>query len=289
MQDWHLGYCLLVCQDLCRFHPGLLYAFTYTTAVYYAAIPMQKYGDMENMNFFVYWYWGGIAMLLSVAIKNQSIVTLALVLWPMLEPIYSGGIPAISGEIKDMSGFMYGWSALSCGRWTRQLYFCAELEALPHHVIRFPEISKQLQNADICTAADINAIPDQCDTEAKFGEAWFNLAILGIVFRILTWLLLALVKHANGHGFFKDIMFVIASTLHHWCRCCGIPGFSHPEPHDIHETPVEKPTKTPKSEDKVHLNVGMTALNEGQPSGSGNGSDVEAGHSQIDARSSGAF
>jgi ABC-type multidrug transport system ATPase subunit len=269
------------------FIAGLLYAFTYTTAIYYAAIPMQKYDHMDSMNFFIYWYWGGIAMLLSVAFKNQSIVTLILVLWPMLEDIYSGGIPAISGEIQDMSPFMYGWSSLSCNRWSRQLYFCAELSALPHHVIRFPKISEQLQNADICTAAEINKIPDDCDTEAKFGQAWFYLAILGSVWRILTWLLLALVKHANGHGFFRDVMFVISSTLYHWFECCGIPGFSHPEEHDISETPVEKPIKTPKSEDKAKLNVGLTALNEGQPSGSGTGADVEAGHAEFDTRSCG--
>merc|ERR1712196_39002 len=140
---------------------GYLFALTYTLAVYYAAIPMQDFDKMNDMNYFIYWYWSGMALMLSVSFKTQSTVTLILVLWPMLEGLYDGSIPALTGEIKDMSGLLLAMNSCSMGRWTRQLYFCAEVDALPGHVIHFPEVKDVLINKAICTESEING--GNCD------------------------------------------------------------------------------------------------------------------------------
>merc|ERR1712054_529736 len=117
---------------------------------------MQDYGNTGDIYFMIYWYWAGAAMFLSVAIKTQSSVTLILVLWPMLEGLYDGSIPDLTGEIKDMSGLLLAMNSCSMGRWTRQLYFCAEVDALPGHVIHFPEVKDVLINKAICTESEIN-------------------------------------------------------------------------------------------------------------------------------------
>jgi len=201
---------------------GYLLALVYTLAVYYAAIPMQEFGDFLNSNFFLYWYWGGIAMVLSVSFKNQSTVTLMLVMWPMLEGIYDGSIPAITGEIKDQTGPALWLSTLSSGRWIKQLYFCEEMRSLPSHVQKFPQVATVISNKAL-----------NADSEACAGEAFLMLALLGTIFRVFTWLVLALMKHAEGGGFFTDILFVISSTLYGWFECCGFVGVTHPDESDV--------------------------------------------------------
>jgi len=280
---------------------GYLYALTYTMAVYWTSIPMQKFDDMMDMNFYYYWYWGGMAQLLSVSFSSQASVTLILVLWPMLEPIYSGGIPALTGEISEMSGFMDAWSSLSCGRWTAQLYFAAELDALPDHVRHFSSISTQLQNAAICKEHQIMAEPSECDLAQKANEAKAWLLCLGLTWRLWTWMLLALVKHAQGHGCFRDMLFVLSSTVYSWCECCGVVGLFQPDEKDVvisnDDHHMRMSSGPPPESDKAKLTTGadpatpdggvkktglpMQPLNSdsGTNTGSGSGADVEAGRS----------
>jgi len=210
---------------------GYLFSLMTTVAIYYAKIPMQDFGEMFDMYFMIYWYWAGAAMFLSCAISTQSTVTLILVLWPMLEGLYDGSIPDLSGEIKDMSGVGLAMNSISQGRWTRQMYMAAELKSLPEHVKQFPEVTSYLINKDICSAAEIAA--KTCDTEAAYGEAWVYLLLIGACFRMAALLLLALVKHAQGNGFITDIVFVVSSTIFSWFECCGFVGLLAPDPKDV--------------------------------------------------------
>lgn len=49
------------------------------------------------------------------------------------------------------------------------------------------------------------------DMQQGSDEAWISLFLLGLAFRFFAWLLLALIKFAEGGGFFTDLCFVFTS------------------------------------------------------------------------------
>lgn len=55
---------------------GYLYALVYSIARYFAAIPMQEFGDYSNQGFGCYWYWGGHLLFLctvSLRVLNRML------------------------------------------------------------------------------------------------------------------------------------------------------------------------------------------------------------------------
>lgn len=143
-------------------------------------------------------------MFLSIFFKSKTTTTLILVMAPMLQVLFDGSVPAVSGEIKDMSGLMLFLNWCTSSRWLMQMYVCYEIKGLPSHVRDFDIISTMLENKDITTD----------DMEECAGEAFMVMVLQGLVFRFLALILLFLTKHAEGDGLFKDILFVINSGLY---------------------------------------------------------------------------
>jgi len=191
---------------------GYVYCLMYAIPTYFGNTPMQSFGDLNNNLWASWWYWSGAGMFLSVAISNQSICTLVLIMWNFCEILIDGSRGDSLTYIANMSPLPLFMSSVTNGRWMRQMYFAEEMKRLPSHVQSFTDVNDEFNN---------NRIPR--DLDDAVGQSMLNRFILGMVFRLLALLLLALIKYAQGGGFFCDLWYVSSNSLTEVCchgDCC---------------------------------------------------------------------
>jgi len=210
-----------------------LLSAAYSLGLFFFAMPAQEYDTYFLAAFCAAFYWSGAAMMVSMLVDSELISTLALIFWPLLEPILAGSFMFMSTP-RDSP---LSW--LTCGRWNIQILFCAEVSVLPYNVLSMPEsnIKGQLQDrlvefpkgllsaartADAWEADDMSTLdPLKKDFEdamaVGINSAVMALLLAGLAFRTVALLLMVLGKYSQGGGFLHQIVYVIN-------RAAGRPG-----------------------------------------------------------------
>merc|ERR1711937_263274 len=211
---------------------------------YYACVPMQKFGNYLWMGLWLTWYWCGFANMFSCMFgaAQQTSVLLVLIFWVMLEGLFSG--------VHDLmrpgdNGFVWFLSSMTAGRWSTQGLYAMELHELPKHVLKFDDVIKKMKDMDIYDQRN--------DLEGAVNQAVLALFMLGMIFRLINLLLLALVKYAQGDGFIRDMLFVISSFFKETCGCGGAVGFSQYDSNDVKISAFER------GEEGIKITMGSDA------------------------------
>jgi len=211
---------------------GSLKFLLYGLCSYMFRAPMQTFFPFVLAWILLGLWWVAFAQFVSLLCKDQTTCTMILLMVPIFEMVFSGGVcPSVMGT--DMaSGFcpkggMNG-GLFFPGHAFFKMMWIGELNEYPDYVGHFSPVNQtnywfdidndavKTQGTTVCGTAYTSTLFQM--SGSGFGAATLWLIILNTYWRVLVWLLLALMGSATN----RAVAEKIAVCSHFLFTCCGI-------------------------------------------------------------------